>query len=186
VLDVATRLETRLRAETDIEVVLTRRDDVYLPLRARTSLASCVGADLFLSIHANASRNQVAGGIATYRLRGPAATASDPQTSFPGRSYSPRRSRDLAELVQQHLIEGVRELHPGAQDMGVKREKFHVLLEATMPSVLTEISFLTNEREAALLSTDAYLDQISEALLHSILEYQQALTLPPRVSANGN
>ena len=186
VLDVATRLETRLRAETDIEVVLTRRDDVYLPLRARTSLASCVGADLFLSIHANASRNQVAGGIATYRLRGPAATASDPQTSFPGRSYSPRRSRDLAELVQQHLIEGVRELHPGAQDMGVKREKFHVLLEATMPSVLTEISFLTNEREAALLSTDAYLDQISEALLHSILEYQQALTLSPRVSANGN
>ncbi len=88
----------------------------------------------------------------------PAATASAPPTSFPEKSYSPRRSRDLAELVQQHLIEGVRELHPGAQDMGVKRAKFQVLLEATMPSVLTEISFLTNEREAALLSTDEYLD----------------------------
>jgi N-acetylmuramoyl-L-alanine amidase len=77
----------------------------------------------------------------------------------------------------------VRELHPGAQDMGVKRAKFQVLLEA---SVLTEISFLTNEREAALLSTDEYLDQISDALLQSILEYQQALSLPPRVSADGN
>jgi len=77
-------------------------------------------------------------------------------------------------------------LHPGAQDMGVKRAKFQVLLEATMPSVLTEISFLTNEREAALLSTDEYLDQISDALLQSILEYQQALSLPPRVSADGN
>jgi N-acetylmuramoyl-L-alanine amidase len=81
VLDVAIRLEAKLREQTGIEVVMTRRDDVYLPLRARTSLANCVGADLFLSIHANASRDQVASGIATYHLRGAAPTTTTTTTA---------------------------------------------------------------------------------------------------------
>jgi N-acetylmuramoyl-L-alanine amidase len=88
--------------------------------------------------------------------------------------------------VQRNLIRGIRQLHPDAQDKGVNEAKFVVLRGATMPSVLTEISFLTNEHEAALLSTDVYLDQISDALLDSILDYQQTLPLPVRVSADGN
>ena len=188
VLDVATRLEARLRAETGIEVVLTRRDDVYRSLRARTALANCVGADLFLSIHANAARDEVAGGIATYHLRPSArttATSARP-ASFGAGPASAHDSRDLAEVVQRNLLEGVRQLNPDARDMGVKGSKFMVLRGATMPSVLTEISFLTNEREAVLLSTDAYRDQISDALLRSILDYQHTLPWPERASAHGN
>ena len=92
-----------------------------------------------------------------------------------------RRARE-----QRNLIRGIRQLHPDAQDKGVNEAKFVVLRGATMPSVLTEISFLTNEHEAALLSTDVYLDQISDALLDSILDYQQTLPLPVRASADGN
>jgi N-acetylmuramoyl-L-alanine amidase len=188
VLDVATRLEARLRAETGIEVVLTRRDNVYLPLRARTALANCVGADLFLSIHVNASRHEVAGGIATYHLRAPgsAQTTSARPASFTAGPSTGHESRDLAEAVQRNLLAGVRQLNPDARDMGVKGAKFMVLRGATMPSVLTEISFRTNEREAVLLSTDAYRDQISDALLRSILDYQHTLPLPERASADGN
>ena len=76
VLDVAERLETRLKENTRIEVVLTRRDDVFVPLRARIELANRVDADLFLSIHANASRNPLMGGIATFHLKGPANRAA--------------------------------------------------------------------------------------------------------------
>ena len=193
VLDVATRLETRLTEETRIEVVLTRRDDVYLSLRARTELANRVNADLFLSIHANASRDRLVGGIATYHLIGGAnpisqvaarehsvARSDADQLPHPVRSTArndtPGGSRALAELVQRNLIRGIRELHPEARDLGVKEERFEVLIGANMPGVLTEVSFLSNQEEAALLATDAYLDRISDALFQSIVEYQSTLT----------
>jgi len=95
-------------------------------------------------------------------------------------------SRDLAELVQRNLIRGIRELHPQAQDLGVKQAPFVVLIGANMPSVLTEISFLSNQEEAAFLASDAYLDRISDALLQSILEYQQTLTRSPSFTAENN
>ena len=201
VLDVATRLETRLTEETRIEVVLTRRDDVYVPLRARIELANRVGADLFLSIHANASRDRLVGGIATYHLKGAAtrtghaaARENSAARSYAGSLPHPVRSatrndtrdgsRDLAELVRRNLLGGIRELHGQARDLGVKQERFEVLIGANMPGVLTEVSFLTNREEAALLATDAYLDRISDALFLSILEYQSRLTSSPGIATN--
>jgi len=201
VLDVATRLETRLTRETGIEVVLTRRDDVYVSLRDRIELANQVGADLFLSIHANASRSRLAGGVATYYLKGslyrippgdtrdnPAARAETDDRSDRVRSMatSDNRagSRNLAELVQRNLIGSIRELHPHVRDLGVKQERFEVLIGALMPSVLTEVSFLTNQEEATLLATDAYLDRISDALFVSILEYQSRVTSSVDTAAN--
>ena len=198
VLDVALRLEARLAAETGIEVILTRRRDAYMPLRARTELANRVGADLFLSIHANAARNRSARGVETYYLD----LATDPNAQkvaarenaafregmheLPNlvRSITMHNnlyeSRELAGLVQQNLIGAVRKLHPGAQDLGVKQAPFVVLIGANMPSVLAEISFLTNQEDAAFLATDAYRDRIAEALRRSILDYQR--TLKPSTS----
>ena len=193
VLDVAIRLAARLEAETGIEAILTRRRDTYMPLRARTELANRVGADLFLSIHANAATDRTARGIETYYLD--LATNADTQmvaarenaTSRDGMHDLPKlvqsitqhnkmdESRDLAQMVQRHLVRAVRELHPDAQDLGVKQAPFVVLIGANMPSVLAEISFLTNQEDAAFLATDAYRNQIADALLRSILEYQQAL-----------
>ena len=193
VLDVALRLEARLAAETGIEVILTRRRDAYMPLRARTELANRVGADLFLSIHANAARDRSARGVETYYLdlatdpNAQKVAARENAASREGMHELPNlvrsitmhnkldESRELAGLVQQNLIGAVRKLHPGAQDLGVKQAPFVVLIGANMPSVLAEISFLTNQEDAAFLATDAYRDRIAEALLRSILDYQRTL-----------
>jgi N-acetylmuramoyl-L-alanine amidase len=203
VLDVSHRLAARLEA-VGIEVVLTRRSDVYLPLHARTELANRVDADLFLSIHANAASDRSARGIETYYLDfasdADAATlaARENAASREGLHNLPKlvqsitmqdklkESQDLAGLVQRHLIGGVRELHPAAQDLGVKRAPFVVLIGANMPSVLTEISFLTNQEEAAFLATDAYRDRIADALLESILAYQQTLKPSTSFAAENN
>ena len=202
VLDVATRLEARLTAETGVEVVLTRRRDAYMPLRARTQLANRVGADLFLSIHANAARDPSARGVETYYLD--LATESEAQVVAARENAASREgmhdlpnlvrtitmgnklneSRDLAEMVQRHIIREVRELHPAAQDLGVKQAPFVVLIGANMPSVLAEISFLTNQEDAAFLETDAYRDRIADALLQAILEYQRSLKPPASVVAD--
>lgn len=192
VLDVAKRLGRRLES-AGIDVVLTRRDDVFVPLRDRTELANGIGADLLLSIHANAARDPGAQGIETYFLdltsdpTSQAVAARENATARERMSDLPQlvrsitmnnkidESRDLAELVQRNLIGEVRALNPAAQDLGVKRAPFVVLVGATMPSVLAEISFLTNEDEAAFLATDAYRDRIADALYRSVLEYQTTL-----------
>ncbi len=196
VLDVARRLEARLTAETGIEVILTRRRDAYMPLRARTELANRVGADLFLSIHANAAQDQRVRGVETYYLD--LATEPDAQIVAARENAASREgmhnlpdlvrsitlhnkfdeSRDLAGMVQRNMIRAVRALHPGAQDLGVKQAPFVVLIRARMPSVLAEISFLTNQEDAAFLATDAYRDRIADALLQAILEYQRTLKPP--------
>ena len=202
VLDVATRLEARLAAQTGVEVVLTRRTDVYMPLRARTQLANRVGADLFLSIHANAAQDPRARGLETYYLD--LATEPDAQAVAARENAASREgmhdlpnlvrsitldnkldeSRDFAKMVQQNMVRAVRELHPTAQDLGVKQAPFVVLIGANMPSVLAEISFLTNQEDAAFLETDAYRDQIADALLRAILEYQRALKPLANVTAD--
>ncbi len=203
VLDVAERLEAKLVAE-GIEVVLTRRGDVYVPLRARTELANRVGADLFLSIHANAAEDPEARGIETYYLdfaTDPTAKAvaarenaasgdsmHDLQDLVRSIAMSNKidESRELARLVQRDLVAGVRQSRPDAQDLGVKQAPFMVLIGATMPSVLTEISFLTNEEAAAHLATSVYRDQIADALFASVVGYQRALKPVTRVAANDN
>lgn len=204
VLDVARRLEARLATETGIEVILTRRRDAYMPLRARTELANRVGADLFLSIHANAAKDHRARGVETYYLD--LATEPDAQIVAARENAASREgmhdlpnlvrsitmhnkfheSRDLAGIVQRNMIRAVRELHPSAQDLGVKQAPFVVLIGANMPSVLTEISFLTNREDAAFLATDAYRDRIADALLQSILDYQQTLKPSTSFTAENN
>ena len=164
VLDVAHRLAARLESETGIEVVLTRQEDVYVSLEARSALANEVGADLFVSIHANASRDRLASGIATYHRRPHRGNHAETGPRATG-------SRALAELVQRHLIDRIRRLHPEVRDLGVKQERFDVLVDTDMPGVLTEISFLSNQEEAELLSTETYRDRISDALFDSIVAF---------------
>ena len=95
-------------------------------------------------------------------------------------------SRDLAGMVQRNMIRAVRELHPGAQDLGVQQAPFVVLIGANMPSVLAEISFLTNREDAAFLATAAYRDRIADALLQSIVEYQRTLKPSTSFTAENN
>jgi N-acetylmuramoyl-L-alanine amidase len=192
-LDVALRLERLLQNEPGIEVVLTRRTDVYVPLEERTAIANREGADLFLSIHANASRNAAARGVETYFL----SFASSPEAEeVAARENSASEktmhnlpdiikaialntkldeSRDLAGMVQEQLVTRLRRANRNLRNLGVKKAPFVVLIGAGMPSVLAEIAFLTNKQEAQLLKTAAYKQRIAESLQAAILKYRNSL-----------
>lgn len=191
-LDVALRLEALLQAE-GLEVVLTRRSDVYVPLEGRTAIANRESADLFLSIHANASRNAAAQGIETYFLSfasSPDAeevAARENSASSGGMHNLPDivkaitlnnkldESKDFAGMVQEALVSRLRRSNKNLRNLGVKKAPFVVLIGAGMPSVLAEISFLTNKQDLALLKTDAYKQRIAEALHASIIRYRRSL-----------
>ena len=192
VLDVATRLEELLKKE-NVEVVLTRRTNAYVALEERTALANRSDADLFLSIHANASTVPAARGIETYFLNfapnaeAEAIAARENAGSAKSMRHLPDivqaialnnkidESRDFATIVQSTLYQELRKTNRTLRNLGVKQAPFMVLVGATMPSVLAEISFMSNSAEAALLKTDRYKQEIAEALLAGIMRYQNSL-----------
>jgi N-acetylmuramoyl-L-alanine amidase len=192
VLDVSQRLGTLVRKQ-GIEVVMTRDSDVFIPLEERTAIANREGADLFLSIHANAARNPRARGIETYFLNfasNPEAEAvAARENSASGRTMHSLpeivraialnnkldESRDFADTVQRAMVRRLSTRNTQLKDLGVKQAPFVVLIGAAMPSVLAEISFVTNRQEVQLLKTAAYRQQIAEALLDAVLRYQQSL-----------
>jgi N-acetylmuramoyl-L-alanine amidase len=193
VLDVAVRLKKLLDKQAGIDVVMTRETDVYIPLEQRTAMANREGADLFLSIHANASRNQKAQGVETYFLNfasnpeAEAVAARENSASGQKMSSLPEivraialnnkidESRDFAEMIQKSMVQKLSPRNKSLRDLGVKQAPFVVLIGAGMPSVLAEISFLTNKQEGQLLKTAAYRDQIAEALFDAVTKYQKSL-----------
>lgn len=200
VLDIARRVARRLASEPGVEVVMTRNDDTFVPLRARTARANEVGADLFLSIHANASHNTKAHGVETYFLD----FALDPEAervaarenlAADGKmkdlqnlleaiaaNSKLQESRKFAGTVQRALVDRLQAVNADLRDLGVKQAPFFVLIGARMPSVLAEISFLTNRREAQLLASDAYRDHIAEALVEGVANYRKLLAPSPRTT----
>jgi N-acetylmuramoyl-L-alanine amidase len=193
VLDVALRLEQLVLQQPGVEVVLTRRTNDFLSLEERTELANRESADLFLSIHANASANATARGVETYFLnfalnpQAEAVAARENAASDKTMSSLPsiikaitlnsklNESRDFAASIQRSLVRGMRGGNKTLKDLGVKQAPFMVLIGASMPSVLAEISFVTNQQEARLLKLPGYRQRIAEALLAGILRYQQSL-----------
>jgi N-acetylmuramoyl-L-alanine amidase len=193
VLDVAQRLEILLQKDPGVEVVLTRRTDVFVPLEERTAMANRQDADLFLSIHANSSRNSKAGGVETYFLN----FASNPdaeavaarENSASGRTMHSLpdivraitlnnkldESRDFATLVQRAMVENLAKANRDVRDRGVKQAPFVVLIGAGMPSVLAEIAFMTHSQEGKLLKTPSYRQRVAEALFQGIRRYQRSL-----------
>jgi N-acetylmuramoyl-L-alanine amidase len=193
VLDVALRLEQLLLKQPGVEVVLTRRTDAFVPLEERTAMANREGADLFLSIHANASRNAQARGIETYFLNfssnADAEAVAARENSASGRTMHSLpdivkaitlnnkldESRDFATLVQRAMVEHLSHTNRNLRDLGVKQAPFVVLIGAGMPSVLAEISFVTHAQEGKLLRTGSYRQRIAEALYQGVLHYQRSL-----------
>ena len=200
-LDVALRLQKLLQEKEGVEVVMTRDTDIFIPLEERTAIANRENADLFLSIHANASRNPAARGIETYFLNfalNPEAeavaarenaTSAQPMHNLPdivkaiALNNKANESRDLAETVQKSMAKRLSARNKTLRDLGVKQAPFVVLIGAVMPSVLAEISFVTNKQDGALLKTPAYRQQIAQALFDAILNYQQGLKRMNSVAA---
>lgn len=200
-LDVALRLEKLLLQEPGLEVVLTRRTDLYIPLEERTAIANREGADLFLSIHANTSRSTSARGVETYFLSfaGSAdaeAVAARENSSHAGEMHKLPdiikaitlnnkldESRDLATMVQEALITRLRRSNKDVLNRGVKKAPFVVLIGAEMPSVLAEVSFMSNRQELQLLKNATYKQRIAEALHAAMMRYRRSLKGAAAVAA---
>jgi N-acetylmuramoyl-L-alanine amidase len=200
VLDVAQRLSRLLEKQPGVEVVMTRDRDAFIALEERTAIANRAGADLFLSIHANAARNARARGVETYFLNfaqnaeAEAIAARENAGSSRTMHNLPdivkaialnnkiNESRDFAAMVQRSMVRRLSARNRQLKDLGVKQAPFVVLIGAVMPSVLAEISFVTNKQEALLLKTAAYRQHIAEALLDAVLRYQKSLKKPHAIA----
>jgi N-acetylmuramoyl-L-alanine amidase len=200
VLDVALRLEKLLEKVDGVEVILTRKTDEFVPLPERTAIANREGADLFLSIHANASTNGQAHGIETYFLNfannqsAAAVAARENAASTQAMGGLPDfvkaialnnkldESRDFALHVQRAMVERQRTVNRVVRDLGVKQAPFVVLIGANMPSVLAETGFVTNPQEAKLLKGSVYRQKLAESLFNAIRKYQSSLKNVPTLT----
>jgi N-acetylmuramoyl-L-alanine amidase len=196
-LDIEKRLGVLLR-QNGFEVIATRDNDRLIPLRERARLANGSHSDIFVSIHVNSIPHPDNHGVETYYL-GPtndptltklAATENltsgyalaDLRKLLDGVYADVRRdeSQRLATAVQLQLFSGLRGVDPGLENWGVKRAPFIVLVATEMPAILAEVGCLSNEREAEMLRSGAYRQQIAQALFHGIHAYASANDAPQK------
>jgi N-acetylmuramoyl-L-alanine amidase len=194
VLDVSKRLGKLLESRLGAQVVFTRRDDTFIPLETRTSIANQEQADLFVSVHANSSHDPDARGVETYYLN---FTSSPEALEVAARENAASdksihelqdlvkkialrekidESREFASDVQQSLHTGLASKSPGIRDRGVKKAPFVVLIGANMPSILAEISFISNPGDEKRLRNAEYRQRIAESLYRGISRYVNGLS----------
>lgn len=209
VLDVALKLKEILLKDPSNEVFLTRETDVFIPLEERTAIANKKNADLFVSIHANASPSRRATGIETYLLNwtndeeAMMVAARENAISLKKMKEINRQmdvlemikndlmrenKRDesirLAHYIQKSLISTLsRENNRKRIDLGVKQALFYVLFGAKMPSVLVEVSFISNPGEERLLSRDSYRMQLAKAISNGLNIYMMSIPVTQKVTA---
>ncbi len=149
VLEVSKIVE-KLLSEKGVKVSLTRGNEVDLDLSPRVSLANKINADIFVSIHANASRGKRRdiNGLETFYYRG-------------------WRGRLLAKKIQKQILR----VSPGSPDRGVKQGRFYVIKNTRMPAVLVEIGFLTGRLDARRLEKTTHRRRLAYAIAKGILEY---------------
>ena len=193
VLDVSRRLGKLLEARLGADVVFTRRDDTFIPLETRTSIANQEQADLFVSVHANSSHDPDARGVETYYLN---FTSSPEALEVAARENAASdkdihelqdlvkkialrekidESREFASDVQESLHSGLATKSAGIHDRGVKKAPFVVLIGANMPSILAEISFISNPGDEKRLKGPEYRQRIAESLYRGISRYVNGL-----------
>jgi N-acetylmuramoyl-L-alanine amidase len=194
VLDVGRRLGKLLETRLGAEVVYTRKDDTFIPLETRTAIANQARADLFVSIHANSSHDPDARGVETYYLN---FTSSPEALEVAARENAVseksiyelqdlvkkialkekiEESREFAGDVEQSLHIGLAAKSPGIRDRGVKKAPFIVLIGANMPSILAEVSFVSNPTDEHHLETSEYRQRIAESLYRGIANYVNGLS----------
>ncbi len=194
VLDVALRLGQLLKQRLGADVIYTRDDDTFIPLETRTAIANKAQADLFISIHANSSPDPTARGVETYYLNfttsADALEVAARENAVSDESIHQlsdlvkkialqdkiNESREFASDVEQSLYAGLEEGNPGLKDRGVKKAPFVVLIGANMPSILAEISFLTNPSDEQELRDSKYRERIAESLYRGVDRYIGSLS----------
>ena len=194
VLEVGRRLGKMLETRLGAEVVYTRKDDTFIPLETRTAIANQQRADLFVSIHANSSHDPDARGVETYYLN---FTSSPEALEVAARENAVseksiyelqdlvkkialkekiEESREFAGDVQESLHSGLAAKSPAIRNRGVKKAPFIVLIGANMPSILAEISFVSNPTDERRLEQGEYRQRIADSLYRGIAKYVDGLS----------
>lgn len=197
VLDIALKVRTILSENKKFKILLTRDKDVFIPLVERTAFANTKNVDLFISIHVNASPKKTARGVETYLLNWTNDEESirvaarenaislkkmkeqmnkyksdvDIMLSDLRRDLKRDESIKLANYVQESIVSTLGENYNGIKNLGVKNALFYVLFGARMPSVLAEVSFISNPAEENLLSKESYRNYIAQAIANGIDTY---------------
>ncbi|MSP40597.1 MAG: N-acetylmuramoyl-L-alanine amidase [Deltaproteobacteria bacterium] len=195
VLAIAKKLAAKLQKELGVQVVLTRKSDRFVALENRTAIANAEDADLFISLHMNASVNGEAHGIETYYLDNTSDEAalrlaarengtsrknvSDLQFILSDMTQNMKLedSISLAHRLQKSAVSGMAKPLGEVKDLGVKKALFYVLVGARMPSVLVEMGFVTHRNEGRIMSQASAQDVMVEALMRGIQEYAQAIMI---------
>jgi N-acetylmuramoyl-L-alanine amidase len=190
VLDVARRLKGLIERELGADVVMTRDDDSFIPLEARTAIANQQAADLFISIHANSSRVKTVRGVETFFLNLP-STREDLEIASRENAASQKTIHELQDVVRQIMLSDKvnesRELARQIQksmaarkdsgtNRGVKQAPFVVLIGANMPSILAEVAFISNPQEEKSIKTADYRQSIAESLFEGVKSYAETLS----------
>jgi N-acetylmuramoyl-L-alanine amidase len=194
VLDVAKRLGRLLESRLGAEVIYTRQDDTFIPLETRTAIANRERADLFISIHANSSHDSDARGVETYYLN---FTSSPEALEVAARENAVSEksihelqdlvkkiamkdkideSREFAGDVQESLYGGLALNSAGIRNRGIKKAPFIVLIGANMPSILAEISFVSNPTDERKMETSEHRQRIAESLYRGVSKYVNGLS----------
>jgi len=192
-LAIALRLKDILKSRYNYSVILTRENDIFIPLPGRGKIANDSNADVFISVHANAAPRRGAHGIETYYLGSghseeAKATAArengklvksvkDNQTqeilaSMISTTKINKSSR-LASSIQSHLYQSMRKKYSGIKNLGVKEGPFFVLHDTNMASILVEVGFVTNLREESRLKQSSYLDRLASSIAKGISKFIQ-------------
>lgn len=193
-LDVALRLGKLLQSKLGADVIYTRDNDTFIPLETRTAIANQSQADLFISIHANSSSDASARGVETYYLNftssADALEVAARENAVSANSIHElqdlvkkialkekiQESREFAADVQKSLWSGLAAKNPALRNRGVKKAPFIVLIGANMPSILAEISFLSNPADAHKLNLPDYRQKIAEYLYRGVARYVNGLS----------
>jgi N-acetylmuramoyl-L-alanine amidase len=198
VLMLAQILARKVEAKLGCEAVLTRKNDVFVPLEKRTAFANMQKADLFLSLHINAHRQTEVHGLETYYLnmatdeRAVLVAARENATSEKNISdlqsilndlmlnTKISESSKLAHEVQKGIMGSVGKRYGEVKDLGVKQAPFYVLIGAEMPAVLVETGFLTNSSERKRLQSKKYLETLADGILNGVEGYMRSLSMTAR------
>jgi N-acetylmuramoyl-L-alanine amidase len=193
VLDVSQRLKKLLESKTDLDVILTRESDIYLPLENRPVIANQQQGDLFISVHANANRSKRVSGVQSFYLNfstDPSVletAAKENATSTKNisemmdiirkiaRNTKIEESKEFALKIHKSLVKCLSQKYSKVKDMGVRGAPLWVLIGGKMPSVLIEVSYLSNPTEESRLKTPQYRQLVAQGIYEGILEYIRSL-----------
>ena len=190
VLDIALDLRKRLKADRRFKVLMTRDQDVFIPLKERTDMANRWKGDLFLSIHANSDPNRTVRGLETFLLNLRSSDKRSKEVAMRENTvlgvshgdlgailltlrvnHKKKRSLEFAGDIDRSFSRNLEGQYQGVRNLGIRQAPFYVIMGTAMPAALTEINFLSNPEDARIMASRTYRKLVARALYRGIVQY---------------